>query len=129
MTDEIAVTIIATGFELKKVEQAKVDSEIKIEAKVRASVLDSSQKPEVVKEGDVHAQAPEKKEREVYDEIVESQGASGVTEAKICDEKLAIKKTEYYETKAALVDRSELVDLNDLDVPTYLRNKQDQQGE
>jgi len=119
--DEVVVTIIATGFEQK----------VKQEAKIHATVIDASES--IRKEAELQAM----KELTEYialpkaQEVLESalQAAEQVykKEEKLQpathSEKLAVVEEEQEEIIYA-GDSS--VDVNDLDVPTYLRNKVEQ---
>jgi len=106
MNDEVTVTIIATGFEIEKGSETHIS-----DVKVSATVIDTSE-------------TLDKTEEKVVSEK---------TEELICDQKppksihIPEKKEEKIEQQKESNDAAEVINLSDLDVPTFLRKAASEQ--
>jgi len=110
MDEEVTVTIIATGFE-----NAKVAEETAQDIQVSATILDESDMDE---KDDLYVVADEEKKE---DDIIASQ--------KSCQEiqENVEMKSEGQEVKQQEKKMAEIINLNDLDIPTFLRKSAEEQ--
>ena len=107
LADEVIVTIIATGFEHEDQQATNLNehAEYKNNVQIRATILDRSELAIIEKKDDEPKKEKEEK-KQPEQQAAQKQDGDGEKEVTAVEEKSSC-----------------LIDLNDLDVPTFLRKK------
>lgn len=121
MTDEVCVTIIATGFVVgqKEADVTPVAQDALLESHkvVKTCVVGMSEKVQVAKET-VDAQKADEEKRDVSNQIV----AQPALEKSLADEMPQNPVAQSASAQADAHQAHGVIDINDLDVPAYLRH-------
>ncbi|MCK5632149.1 cell division protein FtsZ [bacterium] len=112
LDQEVFVTIIATGFEQKQIEETAIDQKVHATATFR-------EEPEVYETKEI--ETPAEKKQEISEQF-DVQLQELEQELKALDAQEAQEKKED-QPAVEKIDHLELIDVNDLDVPAFLRKE------
>jgi cell division protein FtsZ len=121
LTDEVIVTIIATGFE--KIEKQSLDAGAnKDGVKIQATVLDRSEKAVIKHEEPAMVAKEEPKQVAAPVEVIKEVVKAMPVEIKIEEKKVTLH-ADAFQVETHHVEMHE-IDMDDLDVPAFMRQKE-----